>query len=282
MTNQSHQPNDDAARTHFAQVEAEVPGTPEEVWEAIATGPGISAWFMPTEIEGREGGVVYQDMGGGTMEPAGVITAWEPSKRAAIEQEWPTSAPGVSGRLATEYLVEARSGGSCVVRIVSSGFGGDDDWDEQFESMQEGWTMFLRNLRLYLTHFAGQHCSSVSVSGSAQAPHDHAFRSLLAGLGLGDAAEGAQVSATAPGAPALSGTVEWVWLSTVHGVLQVSTKEPAPGYALVLVNVWQGVVHAHVVLYLFGDDAPAVAEREAPKWRSWMDEHFPSQAESAA
>ena len=34
------------------QVEFEVPGTPEEVWQAIATGPGISSWFVPTEYRG--------------------------------------------------------------------------------------------------------------------------------------------------------------------------------------------------------------------------------------
>jgi uncharacterized protein YndB with AHSA1/START domain len=38
------------------QVEVEVPGTPEQVWQAIATGPGVSAWFVPTEVEGRIGG----------------------------------------------------------------------------------------------------------------------------------------------------------------------------------------------------------------------------------
>ena len=37
------------------QVEFEVPGTPEEVWQAIATGPGISSWFVPTEFEERDG-----------------------------------------------------------------------------------------------------------------------------------------------------------------------------------------------------------------------------------
>ena len=31
------------------QVEVEVPGTPEEVWQAIATGPGISSWMVPAE-----------------------------------------------------------------------------------------------------------------------------------------------------------------------------------------------------------------------------------------
>ena len=40
------------------QVEVEVPGTPEQVWQAIATGPGVSAWFVPTEVDGRVGGTV--------------------------------------------------------------------------------------------------------------------------------------------------------------------------------------------------------------------------------
>ena len=26
----------------------EVPGTPEQVWQAIATAKGMSAWFLPT------------------------------------------------------------------------------------------------------------------------------------------------------------------------------------------------------------------------------------------
>jgi uncharacterized protein YndB with AHSA1/START domain len=37
------------------QIEFEVPGTPEEVWQAIATGPGVSSWFVPTEFEERDG-----------------------------------------------------------------------------------------------------------------------------------------------------------------------------------------------------------------------------------
>ena len=46
------------------ELEIEVPGTPEEVWEAIATGPGITSWLHPTEVEEREGGELSFDMGG--------------------------------------------------------------------------------------------------------------------------------------------------------------------------------------------------------------------------
>ena len=41
----------EASGRRSVQVEVEVPGTPEEVWQAIATGPGISAWFTPAEFE---------------------------------------------------------------------------------------------------------------------------------------------------------------------------------------------------------------------------------------
>src|SRR5207253_10231259 len=45
----------EASGRRSIQVEVEVPGTPEEVWQAIATGPGISSWFVPTEFEEKDG-----------------------------------------------------------------------------------------------------------------------------------------------------------------------------------------------------------------------------------
>ena len=45
----------EASGRRSVQVEVEVPGTPEEVWQAIASGPGISAWFCPAEFEERDG-----------------------------------------------------------------------------------------------------------------------------------------------------------------------------------------------------------------------------------
>lgn len=43
-----------ASGRRSAQAEGEVPGTPEELWQAIATGPGISSWFVPTKFEERD------------------------------------------------------------------------------------------------------------------------------------------------------------------------------------------------------------------------------------
>jgi DNA-binding transcriptional ArsR family regulator len=48
---------------HRLEFSVEVPGTPEQVWQAIATAKGMSAWFLPTEMEEREGGSLHFTMG---------------------------------------------------------------------------------------------------------------------------------------------------------------------------------------------------------------------------
>src|SRR5437773_11307916 len=71
--------------THPFEVKAEVTldATPEEVWEAIATGPGIDTWFTGrNEVEPREGGTTRMTMGDVSEE--GTVTAWDPGNRFAF------------------------------------------------------------------------------------------------------------------------------------------------------------------------------------------------------
>ena len=94
----------DASGRRSVQVEVEVPGTPEEVWQAIATGPGISSWFVPTEFEERDGKPVAVTLNFGPgMESRSVVTAWDPPRKFAAQGEgW--------GRLAADRgRVERRS-----------------------------------------------------------------------------------------------------------------------------------------------------------------------------
>ena len=57
--------------------------------------------------------------------------------------------------MATEWIVEARSGGTCIVPVVHSLFAETDDWDNQLTVVESGGPSFFRILRLYLEHFAG-------------------------------------------------------------------------------------------------------------------------------
>ena len=64
------------------ELEVTVEGTPEEVWRAIATGPGISSWYVPHEVDEREGGATVSSFGPGPeMQIAGRVAAWEPPNR---------------------------------------------------------------------------------------------------------------------------------------------------------------------------------------------------------
>jgi len=121
------------------------------VWRAIATGPGITSWYVPHQVEEREGGTATASFGPGPeMQVPGRVAAWEPPRRVVFD-----GGEGVGG-LAFEWLVEARDGGTCVVRLVNSGFGEGQPWDDQYDDMVNGWRTFLLKLRLHMEHFAGR------------------------------------------------------------------------------------------------------------------------------
>jgi uncharacterized protein YndB with AHSA1/START domain len=139
--------------------EIEVDASPQEVWEAIATGPGVDAWFMGrNEIEPREGGATRMAFRGSTEEAT--VTAWEPPTRFASR-----TPQGEDGSLhAFEYLVEGRDQGSTVVRWVHSGFLGEN-WEKEYEGLSEGDPMYFDKLRVYLTYFRGRTATPVNVFG---------------------------------------------------------------------------------------------------------------------
>jgi uncharacterized protein YndB with AHSA1/START domain len=247
----------------------EVSGSPEQVWQAIATGPGITCWFMPAEVEEREGGTVSFDMGPG-MAASGVVRAWDPPRRLAYEEDW-TGYDGASiGKLASEFTVEARAGGTCVVRLVSNLFTSTGDWDKELDDLHKGWNDYFENLRLYLAHFPGQRCSTLMVTGHAAGSPTEAYAALLRALGTGAVSIG-QTMASGPAAPKLAGTVE----RQGPRELLIRLSEPAAGTALVFSYQYgkKAVVNVHA--YLYGDDAPAAAARETSRWEAWMQERFP-------
>lgn len=134
----------------------EVTATPEQVWEAIATADGISSWMVPTQLDPRIGGEVSFDLGDFTS--TGVVTDYAPNVRFAYEEPWPIAdrseevpprmvewlaSIGVppskvhedlsqAAPIATEFLIEAASGGTCVVRIVTTAYGSGADWENEF------------------------------------------------------------------------------------------------------------------------------------------------------
>jgi uncharacterized protein YndB with AHSA1/START domain len=205
----------------------ELDATPDEVWQAIATGPGIATWFVPHEVEPRPGGTVEQDYGGG-FTTRGRVTAWEPGRRFA----YGAFAEPEDGRpdYAYEFLVEGRDGGGTVLRFVQSGFLDGADWDDEYDSFDAGWSLFFANLRGYLRHFAGLPVrNAVAMSYTAGSARD-IWPVVHRALGLnGHPAVGQAITLTPDGPASISGVVdvadeEFLGVRSEHGLHRIGVE----------------------------------------------------------
>jgi len=245
------------------ELEVEVVGTPEEVWTAIATGPGISSWYVPHTVEEREGGAAMASFGPGPeMQIPGRVAAWEPPRRIVFD------GGEDAGGLAFEWLVEARDQGTCVVRLVNTGFGDGEPWDDQYDGMVEGWQLFLFNLQLHLEHFRGRTATAVLPMAMWAGPRDATWAALTDGLGLPAAPAVGDRVATSGDAPALAGTV----LRSAPRHLALLLDAPAPGTAFIAAEGDGEVVGVSVWSYLYGDEGAAAAAESEPRWWAWLAE----------
>ena len=249
------------------QVEVEVPGTPEEVWRAIGSGAGISSWFVPSKMEERLGGELVCSFAPG-MDSRAKITTWQPPHHMAAESsDYGPKAPVI----ASEWYVEAKSGGTCMVRVVHSLFAETDDWDNQLTGLESGWPAFFAILKIVLTHYRDMPVHAMHESSFTSGSGEAAWSTVAAALGLKGALVGEDRSGTA-GVPPVSGTVAYV----KHNEIIVHLEQPAPGVGMFYAMPCGGPVWAGVNFYLFGQGAAQAVERNRPLWRAWMDRNFPA------
>ena len=152
----------------------EVPGTPEEVWEAIATGHGIEAGSCRPRSSRASAAGSRSTWAPGWRTP-GTVTACEPPHRFAYEEEWEPSRASRRAGSRPSSSSRRRPGGTCVVRLVSTLHADGGDWDEVLETMHAAGSATCSSCALHLTHFPGQRCATRSMAPRAG---DAARRSL--------------------------------------------------------------------------------------------------------
>jgi uncharacterized protein YndB with AHSA1/START domain len=223
----------------------------DAVWDAIATGPGISSWFMGATEVSPEDSVVTTRMGGWSQESQ--IVALEPGRRFAFRG---TESP--DGRFfALEFLLEARESGSTVLRVVSSGFLPADDWQDEYEAMVSGGRMYMHTLAEYLHHFTGRPGIAVTPS-AAPGDLDAGWAAAKADLGFADdVAVGDTVTLTPTGLDPIEGVVDWA----APDVIGVRSADA-------LYRFFRGYYAPSVGHHLFGttDETSATAA-----WQGWLD-----------
>lgn len=257
--------HEDGSGRRWVEVEFLVPGTPEQVWEAMATGPGVSTWFVPATIEENVGGAIEFDFGDATS--SGTVTEWEPPRRFGYEErEWSGEAPP----LATEVTITSRSGDRCVVRMVHSLFTSRDDWDDEMETFETGWPGFFAVLRVYLANFAGQPAAVAAATVSSSAPLGSVWSSFTEALGVAGANFGDRCESSS-GAPRLAGSVERVYQAASHREVMLRLDGPAPGVAIVGGCTRGDQSHAAVSIFFYGQEAATTAATQQPRWTAWAD-----------
>jgi hypothetical protein len=163
---------------------------PEVVWEAVATGPGLAAWFMPMELD----------------PDSPMVTSWEPGRRLGVRL--PAAEDG--SFQVFDYRLESDGPGRTGLRFAHSGFTGGG-WGDDFEAQTgAGWDMYLHTLSQYLAHFAGRPALYLEAEAPAASAEPGAWPRLVAALGLTEPVElGAAVRFDLPGVGAVEGAVDY-------------------------------------------------------------------------
>jgi hypothetical protein len=232
------------AREFEIRREVELPATPEEVWEAVATGEGNAAWLFPNLIDPDQAQV------------------YDPPHRFVVRME------GEDGWFnAIEDVLEAREGGTTVLRYVHSGIF-TDDWDNQYDAAHQHTDFYLHTLGQYLEHFKGRTVTYIGGEGSSGLEGPEAsskpgsFGVLQQALGVsGGTAVGDSVTF---GPDGVEGVVDYVrphflGIRTADGLYRFFGRE-----------AWGMPTGMSAHLFAGGVDK----DRTERVWQAWLDELF--------
>ena len=238
--------------THPFEVRDEftVDATPEQVWEAIASGPGVDSWLMGrTEIDSASKTTTFSMFG---QVAHGSITAWEPGHRYAMQED-----KNPDGTFAAfEWLIESREGGGTVVRVVLSGLLGDD-WEAEYNGLSVGDGAYMTKLVVYLEHFAPRTAkNSLFLPGPVT---KDSWAAMTAAVGAGaDAADGQPARLSVPGIEPVDGIVEFVVSPSFVGMRTADAM-------YMLIHGYNDMVFA--TAHYFDDRDPSA---ETGAWQNWL------------
>jgi hypothetical protein len=224
--------------------EVPLPATPEEVWRAVATAAGNAAWLFPNDIapDGRG------------------ATVWEPPHHFAVREQ--------SGDWfnALEFEIEGRDGSTSRLRYSHSGIF-MDDWDNQYDAVQQHTDFYLHTLSEYLEHFGGRPATYIGggpggLQGPAASEAPDGFDRLKQALGVpADVGEGDSVTLTPAGLAPLDAVIDYV----SPNFLGARTNDGL--YRFFGRNAFGAPVGMSI--HLFADDVDV--DQITKDWKTWLD-----------
>jgi uncharacterized protein YndB with AHSA1/START domain len=240
------------AKEFESRRDVDLPATPEEVWDAVATSGGVRSWLFPTEAEPRVGGATSD---------GGKVTAYDPPNHFAARTEGPDG-----WFSAIEFRIEGKDDGTTLLRYVHSGIF-VDDWEAQYDAVSQHNDFYLHTLAQYLEHFAPRVATYVGggpggVMGPEGSMTPDAFDKLQRALGVPeDASEGDTVTI---GPEGVEGVIDY----RRGNFLGIRTDSAL--YRFFGRNAFGGPVGMSV--HDFSDGADAQSSEQ--KWSSWLEKTY--------
>ncbi|HEU5426146.1 MAG TPA: SRPBCC domain-containing protein [Actinocrinis sp.] len=245
--------------THEFEIseQIEVDGTPEQIWDAIATGPGIDSWLMGrNQIDARVGGRGSMEVDGFASEST--VTVCDPLKHFAFRTD-----PAPDGSFhAFEFLIEARAGAGTVLRFVHSGFLGED-WEAEYDGLRKGDPMYLHKLAQYVKYFSGRYSAPIGGYVGGTPDRQRTWELLHGALGTSASdAVGDEVRLTPAGLAPIDGVVDYV-SADFFGL------RTADALYRFIYGYNGAVVLGHHLYGAPGQSAPDVKEAQEA-WQNWL------------
>lgn len=241
-------------RSHDNEIEIDAP--PADVWRALTEGEELTRWFaVAAEVEPGEGGCWKVSWDESPLIQLGRIDVWQPSRRLRMVHE-STRGDEAVVRVEDFELVAVEGGARTLLRVVSSGFGSDASWDDEFEGTKNGWAVFIRNLRHYLEQHRGQPCRSrgLPFAGVALQKREAFERVFGSGgvLPIGEPFEqGRRVTITSSFGATLHATIDFARAPALLGLV-------VDGLGLLRAEfVGSEAMFVHVMLLAHGEDHQA-------------------------
>ena len=156
-----------------------------------------------------------------------------------------------------------------MVRLVNSGFGSGAEWDAQYDGLEQGWRLFLKNLQLHLAHFRGQAGRAMQPMATWAGDQSTVWAAVTDALGIPAAPAPGERIVSSGEVPAFAGTV----VDSEPGFrISLLLESPLPGTALIAAESAGENSGVSIWMYLYGDEAEAVIARDEPRWSAWLAE----------
>lgn len=248
--------------------EIEIDAPVAAVWKALTDAEQLTRWFpLHARVTSGLGGSVWMSWTDARGQDA-PIEVWEPERHLRTGPQ-----EGAALQIATDFYLEGRGGGT-ILRVVSSGFGKDEEWDYMYGAWSRGWDFELNGLRHYLERHPGQRRIVATAKAAYTGGDDEAWARLtepggwFGSSGLSGLTDGGRYAFETPTGETLEGDVAfwqppWQFTGTVDGW----------NGGLFRVELCEGA--ATVWMSTFGVDEADVAALEQ-KWRASLGQLFRS------